>query len=104
MSTRKFTIKPNDIIAKCPKCGNNTEFVGHSKQDSEDSCEVWVVCMCGFDPTMGRIGHRLESIMGGIDPDLLAYALDIWSEEIQALPKIPDLENSATIIANKSKQ
>lgn len=85
--TRKFQLKPNDTVAKCPWCGNNTEFTGYSQQVCEDGCEVWVVCKCGYDPTLGKIGHRLESVMGGLDNENISFALQVWSDEIEEAPK-----------------
>lgn len=82
MGNRKFTIKPNETIAKCPKCGNNTEFTAHSEQVCEDGCEIWVECSCGYDPTSVSYGFRLEDVWGSIDEGTILAALDIWNDVI----------------------
>lgn len=89
MGRRVFNIKQNQVIKKCPKCGNNTSFVGRSEQVAEDICDVWVECKCGYDPTQYKIGHRLEDVWGTIDNENLSLALDIWNEEIEEDEKSP---------------
>lgn len=85
MGQKRFELKPNDKVEKCPKCGNNTEFVGHAQQVAEDCCDVWVVCKCGYDPTEGKCGHRLEDVWGSLDKDTIAMALTVWDDEILQL-------------------
>lgn len=82
MGRQVFSLKENDQIEKCPKCGNNTEFVAHSTQVCEDSCDIWVVCKCGYDPTENKCGHRLEDVWGSLDKDNILTALDIWNDEL----------------------
>ena len=82
MAQKRFNLNANESVEKCPKCGNNTEFVAHSAQCAEDCCDVWVVCKCGFDPTENKCGHRLEDVWGSLDRDTILMALDIWNEEI----------------------
>lgn len=78
---RSFKLKTD--AKPCPKCGNTREFTAHSQQVCEDGCEVWVVCYrCGYDPTKGKIGHRVESVMGGIDDDNVLMAVAVWNEEL----------------------
>jgi len=72
----------NGICAPCPKCGNNTEFRAYSKQVCEDGCEVWVECICGYDPTSDRTGYRYEDIMGGIDYGTVMMAIECWNYAI----------------------
>lgn len=79
---RRVKLNQNDIIAKCPKCGNNTEFEAHSAQVSEDCCEGWVVCECGFDPTSEQFGSRYEDVWGGTNDDMVRVALECWSDSI----------------------
>lgn len=80
---RKIKLKSNEQIEKCPKCGNNTEFTAHSQQCAEDSCEVWVVCKCGYDPTSweekGSL-YRFEDVWGGTGNDNVLVALDVWND------------------------
>jgi len=78
MTTRRFNLKPNAHVAKCPKCGNNTAFVAHSAQVAEDCCEVWVVCVCGYDPHTWK--DKLESVMGGCDEYNIRDALGCWND------------------------
>lgn len=91
MGTKKFNLKKNTQIEKCPKCGNNTEFTAHSEQCAIDTCDVWVVCKCGYDPTQYKIGHRLEDVWGSLDKETIHDALHVWNEEILSL------ENSKNI-------
>lgn len=85
MSRRPFSIKAESKIAKCPKCGNNTRFVAHSEQCAEDCCGVWVKCVCGFDPTEGKWGERMEDVWGSLDPDTICTALRwCWHDVITA--------------------
>lgn len=95
MGQKKFNLKVNSEIEKCPKCGNNTSFVAHSEQVCEDGCEVWIVCKCGFDPTSEKCGHRLEDVMGSLDRPTILDALQIWNEEVlesQPLTPQPPLQ------------
>jgi DNA-directed RNA polymerase subunit M/transcription elongation factor TFIIS len=59
---RKINFKPNDVVEKCPKCGNNTAFTIHSQQVAEDYCNVWAVCKCGYDATAEDTGNRIEDV------------------------------------------
>ena len=79
----KFKLKQNSQVESCPECGNNTEFVGHSRQVCEDNCEVWVECKCGYNPTTDS-GDRYESVMGGLDEGNLRVALSCWNDAIAA--------------------
>lgn len=92
MGQKKFTLNANNQVEKCPKCGNNTEFVAHSNQFAEDCCEVWVVCSCGYEPT-AELGHRLEDVWGSLDEDTIRMALQCWNDEIES--------NRGKEIANK---
>ena len=82
---RKFKLVPNDKYEKCPKCGNNQEFTAHSSQCTEDACEVWVVCKCGYDPTQDIPTWRFEDVWGGTDDGNCLVALDCWNDIIQEL-------------------
>lgn len=84
MSSRKVTFKPNNEIEKCPKCGNNTEFVVKSNQVCEDGCEIWAVCKCGYDPTEHSYGCRIEDVWGTIDKYSINSAISVtWNGMIQ---------------------
>lgn len=84
---RKILLKENDQIEKCPKCGNNTVFNAHSCQTSEDSCDVWVVCKCGFDPTEDGKGalYRHEDVWGGTSNENVLMALDVWNDLVSEM-------------------
>lgn len=84
MSQRKVTYKPNEFIKCCPKCGNNTSFIVYSDYCAEDCCEIWAVCICGFDPTSEHIGCRVEDVWGGVDDDNCQDAItNSWNETIK---------------------
>ena len=69
----------------CPKCGNGSIFTAHSQQVCEDGCEVWVECgQCGYDPTIGKPLHRMESVMGGTTDENVIIALTCWDDAIDA--------------------
>ena len=83
MSTRQIKYKSNTSIAICPKCGNNTEFTIRSEQVSEDCCDIWAICKCGYDPTEGDTGNRVEDTWGGVDDGNCQLAICYaWSETI----------------------
>ncbi len=67
MSHRMVKYKPNTYISNCPKCNNNTKFRVKSEQVAEDMCEIWAVCVCGYDPTLYNTLGRLEDVWGGTD-------------------------------------
>ena len=88
--SRRFEIKSNTSIAKCPKCGNNTSFVAHSFQFAEDCCNVWVTCRCGYDPSATNTSHRMEDVWGSLDNDTIGTALrwcwhDVIAESVASL-------------------
>lgn len=79
-----ITVRVNgDGVEPCPSCGNNTQFVAKSMQSCEDSCEVWVECQCGYDPTLDVIGSRLECVWGTLDKGNVGACLSSWNELIQ---------------------
>lgn len=78
---RPIEFKENTQIKPCPKCKNNTHFVAESMQVCEDSCEVWVECICGYDPTSDN-GSRLESVMGGTGEENVRLAMEVWNSAI----------------------
>lgn len=77
---RALLLKDGAKIRSCPNCGNRKQFNAHSQQISEDCCEVWIECQCGFDPTAERTGHRLESVMGGTGNENVYAAIQIWND------------------------
>ncbi len=86
MFTRPVLLKKNKSILKCPKCGNNRRFEAHSDHCCEDSCDVWVVCKCGYDPTTELWGYRVESVMGSLDLNGVQEALLYsWNEALREL-------------------
>ncbi|MGL5489176.1 hypothetical protein [Aeromonas veronii] len=82
MLTRQFTLKPNGTVTACPRCSNNTEFIGCSIQVVEDCCEVFVICRCNFDPTEQNTDHRYEDVMGSLNHDNLMVALSCWNRAL----------------------
>jgi hypothetical protein len=87
---REVALKENERITKCPKCGNNTKFKAYSIQCAEDCCDVWVACICGFDPTENKIGSRLEDVWGGTGNENVFAALEVWNDEIAISKESPD--------------
>lgn len=84
MSTRKFRFNDGITAAEpCPKCTNRLEFTAHSVQTCEDSCDVWIVCKCGFDPTYERTGYRYEDVWGGVGDENVMMAVDVWNDLIK---------------------
>ena len=78
-------LKDSEWIIKCPECGNNTKFNAHSQQVSEDFCEVWVECKCGYDPTAEQTGARYEDVWGGVHENNVRVALECWNDAINDL-------------------
>lgn len=74
-----FTVNGKNINP-CPECQNNTHFVARSRQCSEDSCEVWVECTCGYDPTKNDCYDRVECVWGSLDRDNILMSLGVWNE------------------------
>ena len=79
---REVQCYPNNRIIKCPECKNNTKFKAHSSQVSEDCCEIWVECDCGFDPTAEKTEYRYEDTWGGTDDNNVLMALTCWNDAI----------------------
>ena len=81
---RKFNAKPG-YARPCPKCGNTKEFKAISQQVAEDGCENWVECgKCGHCPTDDKPLHRVESVMGGLEPhDIVEAFLETWQELLE---------------------
>lgn len=67
---------------KCPMCGNNTTFLVYSEQVCEDACNVYVECICGYDPTMKNVMDRYEDTWGGTSNDNVMMALRCWNDAI----------------------
>ena len=82
MSMIEFHMKGSGQVTPCPECGNDINFRAYSEQVCEDGCETWVACVCGYDPTEGKCGHRYENVWGGLDKDEINIALQVWEEEL----------------------
>lgn len=83
MSTRRFKLKEGSTqVTPCPTCSNRLEFTAHSVQTCEDSCDVWIVCKCGFDPTFDRCGFRFEDVWGGVGDENVIMAISVWNDLI----------------------
>jgi hypothetical protein len=82
VTTGRFEVKEPSIVTPCPKCGNRTQFFCHSERVAEDNCNVWVVCVCGFDPTENDTGFRFETPYGGVDKENIQIALSCWDDAL----------------------
>lgn len=82
MGEVKFKMKPGSDIEPCPKCSNKTDFVAKSMQVCEDCCDIWIECVCGYDPTQNKCGHRLEDVWGSLSKETIADAVGVWNDEI----------------------
>lgn len=80
---REFKVAEPGRVFPCPRCGNDTRFRAHSMQVAEDCCEVWVECVCGYDPTENETGGRLEDVWGSLDKDTIRAALGLWDEYVE---------------------
>ena len=80
MSKRKFKINNPKLAESCPKCQNSTEFEVVNRQFSEDCCEIYLECKCGFDPTFDDTSSRFEDVWGGLGEDEIIMALAVWNE------------------------
>lgn len=84
MNTRHIKYKENNYILPCPKCSNNTEFVVKSNQVSEDACDIWAACKCGYDPTSEETMNRIDDVWGGVDNDNCEDAINFtWNDIIK---------------------
>ena len=82
MSKRTFTLIKG-YAYKCPQCLNDTKFIGRSEQCAEDLCEVWIECVCGFDPTANNTGLRMESVMGQLSKEAIWESVEnCWNNPI----------------------
>lgn len=79
---RKVQLKENSIVTVCPKCGNNTKFTVRAERCAEDCCDVWIECVCGYDPTADKTLYRLEDVWGSVDEGNVRVALDCWNDAI----------------------
>lgn len=83
---RKVTFKDNGGITKCPKCSYRTSFTVYSRQVAEDYCNIWAVCVCGFDPTEDNTGDRIEDVWGGTSDEDCINAISItWNETLEGM-------------------
>ena len=81
----EYTLSNEEWITECPECGNKTRFNTRSRQVSEDFCEVWVECICGYDPTAGNTETRYQDPWGGVHEDNVQVALKRWNDAINGL-------------------
>jgi hypothetical protein len=81
VGSKAFTHKTGIGVEQCPKCQNRQSFVGHSLQVSEDCCEVWVACECGYTPGSE---FRMEDVWGSLDAETISAALaNCWNEPLR---------------------
>jgi hypothetical protein len=87
---RAFNHKTGECVAPCPTCGNHRSFVARSDQVAEDLCEVWIICVCGFDPTAEATENRMEDVWGSLDPQTIWCALEnCWNEPLTEKAEVP---------------
>ena len=85
MAKRIYLLKKDGFMVNCPNCGQNRKFVVRSEQVAEDCCEVWVKCPCGYNPTEGDSGDRIEDVWGMVGPEIAVSALtNTWNMPITA--------------------
>lgn len=84
MSSRRIRLSENNTVTRCPKCGQNRVFTLHAVQFSEDCCETFVVCVCGFEATSGSKGDRYENVWGELDEPAARVALSCWNDALAA--------------------
>lgn len=96
MGQKKFNLNQNTSIEPCPKCGNNTSFVAHSQQVAEDCCDIWIVCKCGFDPTLENSNYRMEDVWGSLGKEEILCALDCTWNEIIVDDSLQIIKNNDT--------
>ena len=78
---RNAKINENNFITPCPKCGNNTKFTFVSEKVAEDCCEVWMKCICGFDPTKENTGNRMEDVWGDLsEENCKVIIINCWNK------------------------
>lgn len=75
--SRQVKFKETADVVPCPKCGNKTEFTIHSRQFSEDCCEVWAECKCGNEPADDE---RMEDVWGGTHDANVMGAISCWND------------------------
>ena len=81
MAKRAFRVTKSGIATPCPKCGNDRDFVARSRQVSEDCCECWVECKCGYDPTADDTNKRVEDVWGDVSRDVIPGLLrSAWDQ------------------------
>jgi|LGVF01.2.fsa_nt_gb hypothetical protein len=80
---RTVILNENNQVAQCPMCGNNTKFSAYSNQVGPNSCNVWVECVCEYDPTANHEDYRYEDVWGGTHDDAVLQALWCWSDMIE---------------------
>lgn len=84
MSSRKIEVLSSSQVSPCPKCGNKTKFVIHSEQCSEDGCEIWATCTCGYDPSKEPPYDRMEDVWGSLDDSNCINAVCYtWNEPLE---------------------
>lgn len=81
---RPIALKPNTAIAQCPACQNNTHFTGEVAHLGDGLAMVWVVCICGYDPTVDLQNLRYEAKWGGTNDENIRHALSRWSRAISS--------------------
>lgn len=84
MITQTFTLKATAPFAPCPQCGNTTTFRAFAERITEDCCEVWIECeKCKHDPTVDKIGSRMEDVWGSLDPETIQAAMYVREELLE---------------------
>lgn len=89
VTNRLFALTPNTVVTPCPRCQNNTVFIGCSLRVAENCSEVYVTCKCSYDPTEQDSDFRFEHAQGLLDDNNLAIALSCWNDAIADIATRP---------------
>jgi len=96
--------KNNLNVTPCPRCGNKTDFTAYSERSGEDCCDIWVVCKCGYDPTAGKCGAKLEDVWGVIDNITTIGALSCWNDALEKVVAESEMTMKNTIHLKSTQQ
>lgn len=83
MIEHNLVLHENSVVTPCPKCKNNSDF--HAKADEifTDQYEIYLVCVCGYDPTyrLGA-GYRYQNEPGEPEETSIEEALKTWNQAV----------------------
>lgn len=79
MKRNRVKLKPGNQVTPCPNCGNNTSFCINAKELFQSTYEIWVECICEYDPTSERTGFRDECSHGQLEISCIKKAFRRWN-------------------------